>query len=511
MHESAEEAALDAELRFFGGADVGNTEGLDHGTILSLPRSTRSVPAPGTDLAPGRVSRIAHSGATTRGLRTMRRPRPGWCAAGDEVRTMQDIRDVAAQRILVLDGAYGTALQQANLTEADFRFDGDDPARSYAGNFDLIQLTRPDVLGRIHEEYLTAGADILKTNTFNAQAISQADYATERLVRQMNLAGARLARAAADRAQAADGRPRWVAGSVGPTNRTASLSPDVERPGFRAITYDGLVAAYLEQITALLDGSVDLLLVETVFDTLNAKAALEACEQAFDAAGRRVPIMLSGTITDASGRTLSGQTPEAFVVSTEHADLFSVGLNCALGPEPMHPYLREIAETRGALVSTHPNAGLPNAFGEYDESPEQMAPVVDDFAREGLLNVVGGCCGTSPDHIAAFVEPVSDVPPRGPHPTRTDCVLGSGAYAFTPQVGFINVGERTNLTGSPRFRRAVLDGDVAAAVASGAQQVESGAKLIDVNVDDGMIDGQATVWPGSSICSRPIRTSPGFR
>ena len=273
----------------------------------------------------------------------------------------------------MLDGAYGTLLQRANLTEDDFRFDGADPDRSYAGNFDLIQLTRPDVLARIHADYLAAGADILKTNTFNAQAISQADYAAQALVRDMNLAGARLAREAVDAAVARDGRPRWVAGSVGPTNRTASLSPDVERPGFRAITYDDLLAAYLEQVTALLEGGVDALLVETVFDTLNAKAALEACEEAFEATGRRVPIMLSGTITDASGRTLSGQTPEAFVVSTEHADLFSVGLNCALGPEPMHPYLREIAEATGALVSTHPNAGLPNAFGEYDETPEQMA------------------------------------------------------------------------------------------------------------------------------------------
>ena len=407
---------------------------------------------------------------------------------------MPDLREAAAQRILVLDGAYGTLLQRANLTEDDFRFDGADPDRSYAGNFDLIQLTRPDVLARIHADYLAAGADILKTNTFNAQAISQADYAAQALVRDMNLAGARLAREAVDAAVARDGRPRWVAGSVGPTNRTASLSPDVERPGFRAITYDDLLAAYLEQVTALLEGGVDALLVETVFDTLNAKAALEACEEAFEATGRRVPIMLSGTITDASGRTLSGQTPEAFVVSTEHADLFSVGLNCALGPEPMHPYLREIAEATGALVSTHPNAGLPNAFGEYDESPEQMAAVLGGFAREGLLNVVGGCCGTTPEHIAAFVAAVDGVPPRATHPTP-DRLRTSGLEVLdlTPEVGFINVGERTNVTGSPRFKRAILDGDDAAAVAIAAQQVAGGAQMIDVNVDEGMLDGPATM------------------
>ena len=317
---------------------------------------------------------------------------------------MLDLRDAAARRILVLDGAYGTMLQAAGLAEQDFRFTGADPDRVYSGNFDLVQLTRPDVVTALHEDYLAAGADILKTNTFNAQAISQADYGTEALVREMNLAGARLARAAADRAEATDGRRRWGAGSVGPTNRTASLSPDVERPGFRAVTFDDLLVAYTEQVVALLDGGVDLVLVETVFDTLNGKAALEACEQAFANVGRRVPIMLSGTITDASGRTLSGQTPGAFVVSTEHADLLSVGLNCALGPEPMHPHLREIAETTGALVSVHPNAGLPNAFGEYDEGPEQVASVLGAFAREGLVNVVGGCCGTTPEFIARLAE-----------------------------------------------------------------------------------------------------------
>jgi 5-methyltetrahydrofolate--homocysteine methyltransferase len=410
------------------------------------------------------------------------------------LRAAPDLRAEAARRILVKDGAYGTQLQRAGLTEADFLFPGADPDRLYAGNFDLIQLTRPDVLAAIHAAYLDAGADFVTTNTFNAQAVSQADYGTQALVRDMNLAGARLAREAVDAAAAADGRPRWVAGAVGPTNRTASLSPDVERPGFRAITYDDLLAAYTEQVTALVEGGVDVVLVETVFDTLNAKAALAACEAAFAATGRRVPIMLSGTITDASGRTLSGQTPEAFVVSTEHADLLSVGLNCALGAAALHPHLREVAAATGVLVSTHPNAGLPNAFGEYDETPEQTAAVLGEFAREGLVNIVGGCCGTTPAHIAAIAHAVQGVPPRPVHavPDRLR-LAGLELLELTEEVGFLNVGERTNVTGSPKFRRAILDGDDEAAVAIAAQQVSGGAQLIDVNVDEGMIDGPATM------------------
>ncbi|NTW41112.1 MAG: methionine synthase [Cellulomonadaceae bacterium] len=405
-----------------------------------------------------------------------------------------DIGDCARQRILVLDGAWGTMLQDEHLDEAAFTFDGADAARTYQGNFDLLQLTRPDIIGRIHRAYLDAGADITSTNTFNANAISQADYGTERLVHAMNVAGARIAREQADAAQAADGRPRWVAGAVGPTNRTASLSPDVERPGFRNITFEQLTQAYTEQISGLVEGGSDLLLIETVFDTLNAKAALFACEEVFAATGTRLPIMLSGTITDASGRTLSGQTPEAFAISTEHAELFSLGLNCALGPEPLHPHLREISQSTRALVSTHPNAGLPNAFGEYDESPEQMAEVIGRFAREGLLNIVGGCCGTTPAHIRAFAEAVDGVAPRVPPPPPDRLRLaGLEAFTLTDAIPFVNVGERTNITGSPKFRTAVLAGDDAAGVAIAAQQVAGGAQLVDVNVDEGMLDGPETM------------------
>ncbi len=404
------------------------------------------------------------------------------------------IEEAARERILVLDGAWGTMFQSAELDESDFRFEGDDPARTYQGNFDLLQLTRPEIVAGIHRAYFDAGADISETNTFNANAISQADYGTEHLVGQMNRQAVELARTEADAAEARDGRPRWVAGAVGPTNRTASLSPDVERPGFRNITFEDLATAYGEQITALVEAGVDLLLLETVFDTLNAKAALFACEEVFAATGHRVPIILSGTITDASGRTLSGQTPEAFAISTEHADLLALGLNCALGPEPLHPYLREIAASTTALVSTHPNAGLPNAFGEYDESPEQMAEVLGRFAREGLLNIVGGCCGTTPDHIRAFAAAVEGVSPRVPPPPADHLRLaGLEPLALSGEIPFVNVGERTNLTGSPRFRKEILAGTDAAAVAIAAQQVAGGAQLVDVNVDDGMLDGPETM------------------
>ena len=400
-----------------------------------------------------------------------------------------DVAQHARERILVLDGAYGTSFQRAGLTEADFRFEGADDSRTYQGNFDLLCLTRPDVVAAVHRAYLEAGADITKTNTFNATSVSQADYATGHLVPAINEAAARIARAECDAAQERDGRPRWVAGSIGPTNRTASLSPDVERPAFRAVTFDDLATAYQEQVEALLRGGVDLLLVETVFDTLNAKAALFACEEAFAAVGRRVPVMLSGTITDAAGRTLSGQTPAAFAVSTEHANLFSLGLNCALGAELLRPHLREIAAATDALVSVHPNAGLPNAFGEYEETPEQMARVLREFAADRLVNVVGGCCGTTPDHIRALVAAVADLAPRVP-PLREPRLRLSGLDVFelTDDIPFVNVGERTNVTGSPRFAKAILAGDDAAAVAIAAQQVAGGAQVVDVNVDEGMLD-----------------------
>ncbi|NLG22115.1 MAG: methionine synthase, partial [Actinomycetales bacterium] len=331
-----------------------------------------------------------------------------------------DLRTLARERILVLDGAWGSMLQQVDLSEDDFRFEGADPARSYRGNFDLLQVTRPDVVRDVHRQYFAAGADITTTNTFTATSIAQADYGTQALVPELNRAGAALAREVADELTAQDGRPRWVAGSLGPTNRTASLSPDVERPEFRAVTYEELHDAYAEQTRGLLAGGADLILIETVFDTLNAKAALRAVDTVGAELGRRVPVMMSGTITDASGRTLSGQTPEAFVVSTaietDHVDLLSVGLNCALGPEALRPHLREVSASTPRLVSVHPNAGLPNAFGGYDETPEQMARVLGDFARAGMVNIVGGCCGTTPAHIEAIAGAVRGVSPR----TRPD-------------------------------------------------------------------------------------------
>ncbi|ANC71842.1 methionine synthase [Deinococcus radiodurans] len=404
------------------------------------------------------------------------------------------ITEAARQRILILDGAWGTQLQRANLTEADFRWDEADPTRMYRGNFDLLQLTKPDVIRAVHRAYFEAGADIASTNTFNSTTISQADYGTEALAYAMNREGARLAREVADEFEARDGKKRWVAGSVGPTNRTATLSPDVERPEFRNVTYDDLVAAYSEAITGLMEGGADLLLIETVFDTLNAKAALFAAQDVFAAQGRELPVMLSGTITDASGRTLSGQTPEAFAVSTEHAGLFSLGLNCALGADLLRPHLRAIAANTEALVSVHPNAGLPNAFGEYDETPEHTAAVLADFAREGLVNIVGGCCGTTPEHIKAIAEAVKDIPPRQALQLPPYLRLsGLEAFTLTPETNFVNVGERTNVTGSPKFSKAILAGDYDAGLKIARQQVTNGAQIVDINFDEGMLDGEGAM------------------
>ncbi|GGN30066.1 methionine synthase [Deinococcus daejeonensis] len=405
-----------------------------------------------------------------------------------------DIRAEARKRILILDGAWGTQLQGAGLTEADFRWDGADPLRMYRGNFDLLQLTRPDVIRAVHRAYFEAGADIASTNTFNSTTISQADYGTEALAREMNVQGARLAREVADEFTARDGKPRWVAGSIGPTNRTATLSPDVERPEFRNVTYDDLVAAYTEAAEGLIEGGADLLLLETVFDTLNAKAALFACEEAFARTGVQLPVMLSGTITDASGRTLSGQTPEAFAISTSHANLFSLGLNCALGADLLRPHLREIATNTDALVSVHPNAGLPNAFGEYDETPEHTASVLADFAREGLVNIVGGCCGTTPEHIRAIADAVREITPRtAPQQPAVLRLSGLEPLNVTPELNFVNVGERTNVTGSPKFAKAILAGDFDAGLKIARQQVENGAQIVDVNFDEGMLDGEAAM------------------
>ncbi len=407
------------------------------------------------------------------------------------------LRSLCDERILILDGAWGSMMQQLDLTEADFRPNDADPDHTYRGNFDLLQVVRPDVVAQVHRAYFAAGADISSTNTFSSTSIAQADYGTGHLVFEINEAAARIGREVAAQFEAADGHPRFIAGAIGPTNRTASLSPDVERPEYRATTYAQLREAYAEQVRGLLAGGADILMVETVFDTLNAKAALHAIHDVLVEVDVRVPVMLSGTITDASGRTLSGQTPEAFAVSTEHVDLFSIGLNCALGPAAMRPHLRELGAASRALISAHPNAGLPNAFGGYDETPEQMAATLREFAEAGMLNIVGGCCGTTPDHIRAIAEAVHGIPPRRlPQTSTTPRFLrtsGLEAFTLTPETNFVNIGERTNVTGSPKFSKAITSGDWDGCVQIARQQVESGAQLVDVNVDEGLIDGPETM------------------
>ncbi|WP_420595916.1 methionine synthase [Deinococcus sp.] len=404
------------------------------------------------------------------------------------------LTELARERILILDGAWGTMFQAEQLSEADYRRPDFEGGRQYKGNHDLLQLTRPDVVQKIHRLYFEAGADITKTNTFSSTVIAQADYGLEHLVDELNVEGARLARQVADELTAQDGKPRFVAGSIGPTNRTATLSPDVERPEFRAVTYDDLHDAYARQIRALLRGGTDLLLIETIFDTLNAKAALFAVETVFAELGRRVPVMVSGTITDASGRTLSGQTPEAFAVSVAHARPFSLGLNCALGADHLRPYLREIAENTESLVSVHPNAGLPNAFGEYEELPEHTASVLKTFAEEGLVNIVGGCCGTTPEHIRQIAAAVAPFAPRTAKKLAPYLRLsGLEQFAVTPETNFVNVGERTNVTGSPKFAKHILEGDYDAGLKIARQQVQNGAQVIDVNFDEGMLDGEAAM------------------
>jgi 5-methyltetrahydrofolate--homocysteine methyltransferase len=399
-------------------------------------------------------------------------------------------------RILVLDGAMGTMLQSYELEEADFR--GTllrDHGSELRGNNDILSLTRPDIVEAIHRAYLEAGADLLETNTFNAQAISQADYGTTHLVRDMNLAAARLARHAADDfTRRTPDRPRLVIGALGPTNRTASLSPDVNDPGFRAATFEQIAAAYAEQAAALLEGGVDVLMVETVFDTLNCKAALFAIRELLDDLGRDVPLMVSGTITDASGRTLSGQTVEAFWHSVRHGELFSVGLNCALGAAQLRPYLEDLAGIADTFVSCHPNAGLPNAFGGYDQTPAEMAALVREFATSGFVNIVGGCCGTTPAHIRAVVEAVAGLAPRTVPVIPPACRL-SGLEPFTIRADslFVNVGERTNVTGSARFAKLIAAGDYEAGLEVARHQVENGAQILDVNMDEGMLDSRAAM------------------
>jgi 5-methyltetrahydrofolate--homocysteine methyltransferase len=399
-------------------------------------------------------------------------------------------------RILVLDGAMGTMIQQRTFSEAEYRGErfADWPS-DLKGNNDLLSLTQPDAINEIHRDYLDAGSDLVETNTFNAQRISLADYGMEDLAYEMNYAAARLARTACDAVTEADpSRPRYVAGALGPTNRTASISPDVNDPGARNVSFMELVEAYLEQANALVDGGADLLLIETIFDTLNAKAAVFALETLFEERGRRWPVMISGTITDASGRTLSGQVTEAFWHSIRHARPLLVGLNCALGAQEMRPYLAEMARIADCFVSCYPNAGLPNAFGEYDETPGQTSEIVREFAESGLVNLIGGCCGTTPDHIRSLAEAADALPPRVPPVQAVACRLsGLEPLTITPDSLFVNVGERTNITGSAKFRNLIRDGDYNTALSIARQQVENGAQVIDVNMDEGMIDGVAAM------------------
>ncbi len=409
---------------------------------------------------------------------------------------IQALQQALEQRILILDGAMGTMIQGYRLQEADYRGERfADYHLDIAGNNDLLSLTQPDIIRDIHTAYLEAGADIIETNTFNSTRISQADYEMADLAREINLAAAQLARQAADNISAiTPERPRFVAGVLGPTSRTASISPDVNDPGARNVTFDELVADYRESTEALVQGGVDIILIETVFDTLNAKAAVYAVRDYFDRSGTEVPIMISGTITDASGRTLSGQTTEAFYNSLAHAGPLAIGLNCALGATELRPYVKEMARVAACFVSAHPNAGLPNEFGEYDETPAQMVEVVAEFADSGFVNIIGGCCGTTPDHIRAIAEAMSSRRPRRQPQIAPACRL-SGLEPFNIDADslFVNVGERCNVTGSARFKRLIKEEDYDTALEVALEQVENGAQIIDINMDEGMLDAEAAM------------------
>ncbi len=406
----------------------------------------------------------------------------------------EQLSEALRQRILVIDGAMGTMIQRHSPTEADYRGARfADWSQDVKGNSDLLVLTQPDMIRSIHEEYLAAGADIVETNTFSATTIAQADFGMQEFAYELNVAGARLAREACDRHSTPE-RPRYVAGAIGPTNRTASISPDVNDPGARNVSYDQLVTAYHEQASGLVDGGADLLLIETIFDTLNAKAAIFALETLFEERGRRWPVIISGTITDASGRTLTGQTTEAFWNSIRHVRPLAVGLNCALGAAEMRQYVAELSRLADCFVSCYPNAGLPNAFGEYDETPDQMATIIREFADSGLVNLLGGCCGTTPEHIGAIAAAAEGLAPRVPAtPEQAMRLSGLEAFNITADSLFVNVGERTNITGSARFRNLIKDGDYDTALTVASQQVENGAQVIDVNMDEGMIDGVAAM------------------
>lgn len=401
------------------------------------------------------------------------------------------IQQLIRERILVLDGAMGTMIQQYNLSEADFRGERfKDIPGQLKGNNDLLCLTRPEVIEDIHRKYLVAGADIIETNSFNATSVSMADYHVQAYCREINLAAARLARRMADEFTAlTPEKPRFVAGSVGPTNKTCSMSPDVNNPAFRALIFDELQAAYCEQMEALLEGGVDALLIETIFDTLNAKAAIRAAELSMEKTGRKVPLMLSVTVSDIAGRTLSGQTLDAFLASVEHADLFSVGLNCSFGARQLKPFLEQLASRAPYYISAYPNAGLPNSLGQYDQTPEDMAAEVKEYIEEGLVNIIGGCCGTTEQYIAKYQDLIRGMQPRVPVKKHAHLWLsGLELLEVSPEINFVNVGERCNVAGSRKFLRLINEKKYDEALSIARKQVEDGALVIDVNMDDGLLD-----------------------
>lgn len=401
------------------------------------------------------------------------------------------MRQQIKERILVLDGAMGTMIQQYNLTESDFRGERFREIQGQLkGNNDLLCLTRPDVIEEIHRRYLEAGADIIETNTFNATRVSMADYHMQDYCREINLEAARLARRLADEyTQKNPEKPRFVAGSVGPTNKTCSMSPDVNNPAFRALTYDELLEAYCEQMEALIEGGVDAILIETIFDTLNAKVAIQAAELSMQKMGRKLPLMLSVTVSDIAGRTLSGQTLDAFLASVQHADLFSVGLNCSFGARQLKPFLEQLAKRAPYYISAYPNAGLPNSLGQYDQSPEEMAAEVKEYIDEGLVNIIGGCCGTTEEYIARYQELIKDAKPHIPAPEPQSLWLsGLELLEVTPEINFVNVGERCNVAGSRKFLRLINEKKYEEALSIARQQVEDGALVLDINMDDGLLD-----------------------
>ncbi|WP_180157418.1 methionine synthase [Acinetobacter sp. YH12045] len=408
--------------------------------------------------------------------------------------TLATLKELLAQRILIIDGAMGTMIQRHKLEEADYRGERfADWASDLKGNNDLLVLTQPQIIQGIHEAYLDAGADIIETNSFNGTKVSMSDYHMEDLVSEINREAARIAKAACEKYSTPE-KPRFVAGVLGPTSRTCSISPNVNDPAFRNITFDELKENYIEAAHALIEGGADILLIETVFDTLNCKAAIFAVKEVFNQIGYELPLMISGTITDASGRTLTGQTAEAFWNSVRHGDLLSIGFNCALGADAMRPHVKTIADVADTFVSAHPNAGLPNAFGGYDETPEQTAAFIKEFAESGLINITGGCCGTTPDHIRAIANAVKDIKPRQVPETKPACRLsGLEPFNITEDSLFVNVGERTNVTGSKKFLRLIREENFAEALEVAQQQVEAGAQIIDINMDEGMLDSEGAM------------------